>query len=66
MTPAERTAELGRIMDARNLTCRQVGELLKRELRTVRNWRSRSGGAIPEHALEVLRAKAGEASEGSA
>lgn len=60
MTEA-RTSELNRIMRDHSLTCRQVGELLNRDLRTVRNWRAAAGATIPEHALQLLRAKLAKA-----
>ncbi len=57
MTIESRTASLDRIMREHALTCRQVGAMLNRDLRTVRNWRSRAGGEIPEYALQILQAK---------
>lgn len=52
-----RTAELDRIMRDNNMTARQVGNLIGRTPKTVRNWRGSDARTIPAQALELLRAK---------
>jgi len=52
-----RTAELDRLMREYNMTARQVGRLIGRTPKTVRNWRGSIGRIIPTQALELLRTK---------
>jgi len=40
-----------------NMTARQVGRLIGRTPKTVRNWRGSIGRIIPTQALELLRTK---------
>lgn len=51
------TNELDRIMRERGMTARQVGDLIGRKPKTVRNWRSSTARPMPERDLEFLRAK---------
>ena len=53
----DRTKELDQLMRTHNLTARQAGALIGRDAKTVRNWRSSADRTIPEHALQLLRAK---------
>jgi hypothetical protein len=52
-----RTAELDRLMRDNNMTARQVGCLIGRTPKTVRNWRGSVGRTIPAQALDLLRTK---------
>lgn len=55
-----RTKELDRLMRDKGLNARQIGELIGRSPKTVRNWRSSRDRTIPENTLAVLRAKLAE------
>lgn len=55
-----RTNELDRLMRDKGLTARQIGALIGRTPKTVRNWRSSRDRTIPELALAALRAKLAE------
>lgn len=55
---ANRTDQLIQLMADNSLTIEKVAELLNRSPQTVRIWRCRTDKrAIPEHSLELLRAK---------
>lgn len=45
------------MMREHKLTARQVGDMLNRTPKTIRNWRSSADRPIPEHALTILRAR---------
>jgi hypothetical protein len=51
----ERSKELDALMREHKLTARQVGEMVGREPKTVRNWRSSADRPIPMHALQLLK-----------
>lgn len=53
----ERTLKLIDIMTKRNLSCRDVGNILGRTEQTVLIWRCKSGKIIPAHQLELLELK---------
>lgn len=54
-----RTEQLHQLMATHGLTAEKVGELLNRSPQTVRIWRCKDDKRqIPEHALELLKAKA--------
>lgn len=55
-----RTNELDRLMRDKRMTARQIGALVGRSAKTVRNWRSSRDRTIPEHTLVALRAKLAE------
>lgn len=56
-----RTQQLCQLMTERNLSADDVAKLLNRSVQTVYMWRCESSGRdIPEHTLELLRAKAGQ------
>lgn len=57
MTPAERKRELNRLMRERNMTARQVGDLVGATPKTVRNWRSSTDRGIPAQTWELLQLK---------
>lgn len=44
-------------MREHNLTARQVGDMLNRTPKTIRNWRSSADRPIPDHALTILRSR---------
>lgn len=53
-----RTEQLRKLMAAHDLSTDKVGELLNRAPQTVRIWRCKDDKRqIPEHALELLKAK---------
>ncbi len=53
-----RTQQLCQLMTERNLSAEDVAKLLNRSVQTVYMWRCESSGRdIPEHTLELLRAK---------
>lgn len=56
-----RTEQLHQLMLAHGLSIEKVGELLNRSQQTVRIWRCKDDKRqIPEHALELLKAKASQ------
>lgn len=53
-----RTEQLKQLMADHDLTAEKVAQLLNRSTMTVRIWRCKfDGRVIPEHALELLKAK---------
>lgn len=52
----DRTKELDRLMRKHSITARQVGVIVGREPKTVRNWRSSADRTITAGALEKLKA----------
>lgn len=55
---ANRTDQLIELMNDHGLTIDQVAKLLNRSPQTVRIWRCQTDKrAIPDHSLELLRAK---------
>ena len=55
---ANRTDQLIQLMTDHGLTIEQVAKLLNRSPQTVRIWRCQTDKrAIPDHSLELLRAK---------
>lgn len=57
MTPAERKRALNALMRDRNMTARQVGDLVGVTPKTVRNWRSSTDAGIPAQTWELLQLK---------